>query len=469
MTATGASSFEGLLVDLVWARQGEPPELSKAQCAARLQLIQERRARDAAEEADVILRMAELTPDDEDPPPGAPGARSSRWRHTDPAFPGVSESFPDELGQVLRVGRGTAAHKTRRAFTWRHSLPLVAAAQRCGRLDERRAAIFADTLQHADPALARRVEQLVLPEAADLGFRALERRIREVQLELDPASADENRRLAERNADVFVQPDGDGMATYGAQLPAEEAAEAHALCDLLAQMAKADGDDRPIGQIRAEIFSLINRGALLPGAAGARATVTINAWLESLEGSSTLPGDVQGFAVTPARLRDLLRRVGALGLTTPPDGSLIYALHDEDGRLLATLSLADLRRAVTRGEGVNPPADAPGYERTTEQKEFLSTRDRHCRMPYCGQRSGWADHDHVVAHSDGGATACTNLCCLCRTHHRLKTHFKGWAFVMDADGTLHVTTPSGVTRSTRPWAMRRPPPPAPPPDDPPPF
>lgn len=469
MTATGATSFEGLLVDLVWARQGEPAELTKEQCAARLQEIQQRRARDVAEEAEVILRMAELTPDDDDPQPGTPGARSPRWRQTDPAFPGVSESFADELGHVLRVGRGTAAHRTRRAFTWRDSLPLVAEAQRRGRLDGRRAAIFADALQHSDPALAGRVEQLVLPDAMSPGFGALERRIREVQLELDPTSADENRRLAEENSDVFVQPDGDGMAVYGAHILAEEAAEAYAFCELLAQMAKSDGDDRPIGQIRAEIFSSINRGALIPGAVGARATLTISAWLESLEGSSSLPGDVNGFAVTPERLRDLLRRVGALSLTAPEGGSLTFALHDEDGRLLATRSLADLRRAVARGEGANPPADAPGYERTAEQQEFVSTRDRHCRMPFCGQRSGWADHDHTLAHSEGGATACTNLCCLCRTHHRLKTHFKGWAFDMDPDGTLRVTTPSGVTRSTRPWALRRPPPAPPPPDDPPPF
>ncbi|MGK5111459.1 HNH endonuclease, partial [Geodermatophilus sp. CPCC 205506] len=66
-----------------------------------------------------------------------------------------------------------------------------------------------------------------------------------------------------------------------------------------------------------------------------------------------------------------------------------------------------------------------------------------------------------------------------RSHHRLKTHARGWRFVMDADGTLHVTTPSGVTRSTRPPGLdRRPPDPpaaattppsADPADDPPPF
>jgi hypothetical protein len=39
---------------------------------------------------------------------------------------------------------------------------------------------------------------------------------------------------------------------------------------------------------------------------------------------------------------------------------------------------------------------------------------------------------------------------LCRSHHRLKTFASGWRFAMDDDGTLHVTTPSGVTRTTRP-------------------
>jgi hypothetical protein len=47
---------------------------------------------------------------------------------------------------------------------------------------------------------------------------------------------------------------------------------------------------------------------------------------------------------------------------------------------------------------------------------------------------------------------------------------KGWLFRMEDDGTLHVTTRSGITRTTKPWAMRRPPPPdPPPPDDAPPF
>jgi hypothetical protein len=105
------------------------------------------------------------------------------------------------------------------------------------------------------------------------------------------------------------------------------------------------------------------------------------------------------------------------------------------------------------------------------------TRDRMCRHPGCDNHSGWADLDHVVPHAVGGPTDCANLCCLCRRDHRLKTLAPGWQLVLRRDGTLTVTTPTGVTRATRPpglhaLAEHRPVPPAElvgPVDDPPPY
>ncbi len=44
----------------------------------------------------------------------------------------------------------------------------------------------------------------------------------------------------------------------------------------------------------------------------------------------------------------------------------------------------------------------------------------------------------------------TNLVLLCRRHHRLKTFAPDWRFALDADGTLHVTTPGGSALATRP-------------------
>jgi Domain of unknown function (DUF222)/HNH endonuclease len=471
-TAAHGHSFREIVVDVVYPptpRQPRPlHRTTPEEKAAELQRIQVERAKLAAREADVILGFAADRPDDDDPPGDHPGARSRNWRQTDPEFPGVSESFPHELALVLGVGRGTAAHKLRRAWTLRHSLPLTEAAQRRGALDERRVQILADTLEHTDPHLAGRVERIVLREAHELGFGALKRRILEVLLELDPKTADENRATAAAQADIFLEPGVEGRATLGAELDADQAAEAYDFINTLAQEAKKDGDTRPIGQIRNEVYSLLVRGAAV-GAHGARANITVVAALEALEGTSARPAEVNGLAITPAHLADLLRRIGALGLRRPEDGRLTFAITDEDGALLATFSMADLQQHVRRGEGANPPDATDRYSPTAEQREFIDTRDRTCRMPLCGQRTGWADHDHVVAHSAGGPTTCTNLCCLCRTCHRLKTLFRGWLFAMEPDGTLHVTTPSGVTRTSRPWNLRRRPPPEPPRPDPPPF
>jgi hypothetical protein len=199
MTAAASGhSFREIVVDVAFRPVPERPRpvsrLTPEQKAAELRRIRAERARLAVREADVILGFAADRPDDEDPPADHPGARSGTWRQTDPEFPGVSESFPQELAMVLGVGRGTAAHKLRRAWTLRHSLPLTEAAQRRGDLDERRVQILADTLDHTDPTLAGRVERIVLPEAHEFGFGALQRRILEVLLELDPTSAGPRRR-----------------------------------------------------------------------------------------------------------------------------------------------------------------------------------------------------------------------------------------------------------------------------------
>src|SRR4051795_8090382 len=178
---TTAAHEPAFVVDVVYEPVVSHRQLAsrpaKERAAAALQLIGRKRAQDAAAEAEFILRLAALCPDSDDPPPDHPGASKSYWRSARSEFPGVSEFFVDELGAVLGVGRGTAAHKAARAFTWRDSLPATFAALKRGDLDERRAQVLADTLEHTDPALARRVETIVLLEAGALTFAALTRRL----------------------------------------------------------------------------------------------------------------------------------------------------------------------------------------------------------------------------------------------------------------------------------------------------
>src|SRR3712207_8490609 len=109
----------------------------------------------AAYEAELVLGLADDSPDDADPAPGPPGARS--WK-PDPELPGVSEFFPAELAMVLNCGRGTASHLAHRAWTYRSHLPATWAALAAGQLDETRARALVEVLEHTNPAITRRIE-----------------------------------------------------------------------------------------------------------------------------------------------------------------------------------------------------------------------------------------------------------------------------------------------------------------------
>ncbi|MFQ1000423.1 DUF222 domain-containing protein [Modestobacter sp. SSW1-42] len=497
--------------------------------ADELIALQRRRAMDAAEEAELILGLAAQRPASGDP--DGPGARRPGW--TPEGEPEVSEFFLAELSLILNLGRGTAAHRLRRAMTWRHKLPATLAALKRGDIDERRADALADVLAHTSAEITGQVEDALLPDAENMSVYRLRDRATAVMLQLDEAAAEARRKDAERTADVHVYPSGvDGRSTLAADLPTDEAVECHDLIDQLARMLKSDGDERPIGALRAHVLSTLIRRPADNGLPLIAADLRITASLGSLTGATGEHGEVNGLPITSAHLLELLARVGALGLTAPDGGSLTYAITGPDGRLLATATPAELTRLARRvssahpdGEvaaplttntgrreggalasaakasstatktasptdaattegytaadtgggcscpvlGPPPPTDA--YSPTDKQRSFVTTRDQRCRFPNCGQRVGWADLDHVHAHGAGGITDCTNLCCLCRSHHRLKTFARGWHFRLTDDGTLHVTTPSGITRTTRPPGLRRPPPtdqepePGPPPPD----
>jgi hypothetical protein len=448
--------------------------------AAELRGIQRRNARAAAREAELIMGLAAQRPATDDPTPGTPGARRRGWA-VDEAYGGASEFFTAELSAVLNLGRGTADYRYRRARSWITKLPLTFAALKAGTLDERRASELAKVLEHTNAEIAGQVEAALIGEATDLSVARLEARATEAMLRLDAAAAEERRVAAEKKADVHLYPSPtEGRSTLAADLATDEAVECYDLLDQLARMLKADGDNRPIGALRAHVLSLLIRRPADSGLPPVCANITITADVASLLGTSTAAGEVSGLPITAAHVRELLARVGALGLTAPEGGTLGFAITGPNGELLATLTPAELARSAKRGcpahldgacscpvTGAPPETDA--YEPTDRQRGFLTTRDRRCRFPNCGQRVGWTDLDHVIEHNRGGPTDCTNLCCLCRSHHRLKTFAPGWTFAMDDDGTLHVTTPSGVTRTTRPPGLRPPPARSSPADDPPPF
>jgi hypothetical protein len=263
----------------------------------------------------------------------------------------------------------------------------------------------------------------------------------------------------------------DGMAELTATLPAPAAAACREAVDGYARMAKADGDEKPIGQLRAEMLADL---ILRPWDASREPVTAHLRVIAPLPGAGEDAASVDGAPITAGQLRELLEQLDALcpgGLQAPVGGSLGIDLVDpETGELRATVTRPELERLVRAGAVLDRPPAVDRYAPTPGQQRFIKARDRTCRHPGCRRPARWTDAD---PHAEGGETDCANLCSLCRRHHRLKTHAPGWQFRMDDDGTLHVTTPSGVTRTTRPPGLRLPvaqtgdaPPDA---DDPPPF
>src|SRR3954470_4178397 len=439
--------------------------MTPEQKAAQLQRVEEAEAVLAAFKAELVVGLAADRPATGDRRPGQTGAASGEWA-AELLDEGVSEFFADELALVLNCSRTAATLLWERSTTLRRRLPATWAALADGELDWPRARVIAAELgwparESPDDVLAA-LEAVVLPRATGLSISRLRALVRAELIKVDPAAADRRRKKAERDADVTVRGMGDGMGELRAFMPYPEAAELRAVADADARAAKAAGDERPIGMLRS--LALHDR-VTFPGRErpAVSAHLEVVASLDTLESAAAgAPGQgcepvlVGGEPVTAALARQLLERLDGLcpgGLQAPTDGTLMISVTDADGRLIVTVTRRELESAVRHGRGLCPPIAVDRYHPSPAQQRFGRTRDRTCRHYGCGNRAGWADLDHVIAHADGGATDCANLCCLCRRHHRLKTHAPGWRYVMTHDGVLTITTPSGVTRVTRPPGM----------------
>lgn len=495
------------LTDLV-----DVDRLTPAEKTRELQRVVRAESALAAYKARLVVGLARDRSNGDDRRPGSPGAASPEWARDggEEQLPGVSEFFPDELALVLNCSRTAATVLTEHAQTLVEKLPTTWAALADGVLDWPRARTFAAQLgwpaRNTDPGAVAEVEAAALPQAAGSSVRTLRGLLRRELMSRDSSAGERRRERAERAADVTVHGCEDGMAELRVFLPAPDAAAVRAAVDARARGVKLAGDLRPIGMLRAAFLA----GAVLrsgdDGKPPVSAHVTVVAPLPTLAGpgcahpaevlpAGTLPtpvepGEVDGHPITAGQLRDLLTQLDSLcpgGLQAPTGGTLDIALTDAaTGALRATVTRPEVERLVRRECRAHPGGDCgcavldrsppvDRYRHSPAQERFVRTRDRTCRHPGCTGRAPWTDLDHVAPHGEGGPTDCGNLCCLCRRHHRLKTHAPGWRYAMTTAGVLSVTTPGGVTRTTRPpgWRVHadEPPRPASPPalDDPPPF
>jgi hypothetical protein len=481
------------------------PELcSEDELVREMRAVADGRAQLAAYEAVLVAELAARRPAQTDLTDDRPGHGVEGWAPTRVPV-GVSEFLVDELAVLKGISLSAATGLAERSLALVRELPATWEALADGLVDEPRANAIVRALAGQSQSAGGPVEPAVV---AEVEAQALEwaragetpARLRErtaaALIAVDAAAADRRRKKAERAADVRVRSVGDGMSELIADLPTPVAAACRETVDAYARMAKDDGDERSIGQLRALALSdlilrpwdtsrepvtahlqlvaplpvvlrRVGAGTLLAPSAADDDSPAAPAWTPTDEDAAS----VDGAPITHEQLRDLLEQLDSLcpgGLQAPTGGSLDISLVDPvTGALRATVSRPELQRLVRRGCTDHPgggcgcpvtdrPPPVDRYTPTPAQRRFLHARDRTCRHPGCRRPAARTDLDHVQAHSDGGATDCANLCCLCRRHHRLKTHAPGWRFTMSTDGVLSVTTPSGVTRTTRPPGLRLP-------------
>src|SRR6185312_10982905 len=122
------------------------------------------------------------------------------------------------------------------------------------------------------------------------------------------------------------------------------------------------------------------------------------------------------------------------------------------GGVISPALIAELVRGGAKVRPVHHPGDAPpesGYRPSAELERFIRCRDMTCRFPGCDRPAEFADIDHTVPYPLG-PTHASNLKCLCRKHHLLKTFWTGWHDEQRPDGTIAWTSPSGHRYITQP-------------------
>jgi hypothetical protein len=340
------------------------------------------------------------------------------------------EEIAAEVGAALRIGQGLAASYLKYARALRNRLPKVGAVLVDGDIGYltfqaivHRTELITDSeaLAAVDAKLALRV-----PRWPSMTRARLNQHIDRVGEHVD-ADAVRRRREAQAHRELSFWDTGDGLAGMYGRLERTDAKVVENRVNAIAATV-CESDPRTRSQRRADAL-----GALAAGA-------------ERLQCQCATPQCPADPAPVPMPVVIHVVAEQPAGYGTPAPGAMIGA----DG-LVSPELLAELAAAAKLLPLVHPADTAPESGRTPSKAlaDFVRCRDLTCRFPGCDRPVTHADIDHTIPFDDGGATHASNLKCLCRLHHLLKT-FWGWRDQQLPDGTVIWTSPSGYTYVTTP-------------------
>ncbi|VEG46275.1 protein of uncharacterised function DUF222 [Mycolicibacterium flavescens] len=361
-----------------------------------------------------------------------------------------------EVAAAQGVSLGVASHQLSIADDLRQRLPAVAAVFATGALSSRMVATVTHrTRLVRDAAALTKIDAELATELPRWGILSATKLDTAIDTCVDRYDAGAVRRTenAALGRDVVIHdpPDGSGTAAIEGWLFAADTAALDARLDAMAA-AVCDHDPRTTEQRRADALGALGHGADRLTCACGRpeceaATATPSAVVihviarhESL--SDDTPAALHGAAPHTPHEENQGESAGPAG--TDPG----YLMGK--GLLPAPL-LASTLAATAKRQPVIHPGDAgpePRYSASTSLAWFVRCRDLTCRFPGCDVPATACDLDHTIAYP-AGPTQASNLKCLCRHHHLLKT-FASWRDRQYRDGRIEWTSRHGQTYTTHP-------------------
>ncbi|MGV0991725.1 MAG: HNH endonuclease signature motif containing protein [Mycobacterium sp.] len=334
-----------------------------------------------------------------------------------------------EVAAALRISLGKAGSYMNYGLAMQR-LPVLATLFAAGDIDMNifRTLVYRTDLITNETALAE-VDRLLAARVARWPSMTHGQLVREIDRIVVTHDRDAVRRTKERarDRDVTIWTDAGGMSDVSARLFTADAQVLDKRLDALAATVCVN-DPRTVEQRRADALGALaaNAERLMcrcgnpdcPSTATVPSTVVIHVVAEqsTLNGDSDRPGYLMGA------------------------DALISA------ELLRDLAVQARRRSLVHP--ANAPAE-PRYQPSRALADFVRARDLTCRAPGCDRPATACDLDHTVPYDSGGPTHASNLKCLCRIHHLLKT-FWGWKDRQLQDGTIIWELPGGKTHITTP-------------------
>jgi hypothetical protein len=282
-------------------------------------------------------------------------------------------------------------------------------------------------------------------------------------------------RLRGRSFTIGKRDDEAGTtAVYGSLSVADAAVLGERLAVMLAGLC--EDDPRTLGQRRADALGAVGAGSLVlacrcdnPDCSarmvddGRASSVVVHVFAERAAMDAPLdrkldgeePPFPSGPGATPPTEPDA-EHMPETEQNPDPDAKPRMAglIPGMRGVIVPAALLADLIAHGAKVRFIGGPEDVKavdGYRPSVALDRFVRARDLTCRMPGCDRPAVHADIDHTLPYPYG-PTHPANLKCYCRIHHLLKTFWQGWSDRQEPDGTVHSTTPTGRTYTTKPFA-----------------